>query len=95
MIIERGALSIRPGAEADFEAAFPRARAVIAQADGVGEVSLARGIESPSTYLLLVQWSSVEHHMAFRESPLFAEWRAVIGEFFAAPPEVEHFDPLT
>lgn len=94
MIVERGMLFIRPGAEADFEAAFPQARAVITQADGVGEVTIARGIESPGTYLLLVEWPSVEHHTAFRESELFGRWRGVIGEFFAAPPEVEHFAPV-
>ena len=29
------------------------------------------------------------------ESPAFAEWRAIIGPFFASPPVVEHFDLLT
>lgn len=95
MIIERGTLFISPGSEADFEGAFPRARAAITQADGIGAVRLARGIESPSTYLLLVEWESVEHHMAFRASELFGQWRGAIGEFFAQPPEVEHFAPLS
>jgi len=29
--------------------------------------------------------------VAFRGGPLFAEWRAIVGPFFAAPPVVEHF----
>jgi energy-coupling factor transporter ATP-binding protein EcfA2 len=28
----------------------------------------------------------------FRQGPLFAEWRAIVGPFFAAPPQVEHFE---
>ena len=28
----------------------------------------------------------------FREGPLFPQWRAIVGPFFAAPPVVEHFD---
>jgi hypothetical protein len=30
--------------------------------------------------------------VGFRESALFTEWRAIVGPFFAAPPQVEHFD---
>jgi hypothetical protein len=30
--------------------------------------------------------------VGFRQSPLFAEWRAIVGPFFAAPPNVEHFE---
>ena len=26
------------------------------------------------------------------ESPAFAEWRAIVGPFFAQPPMVEHFE---
>ena len=26
------------------------------------------------------------------QSPLFTEWRAIVGPFFAAPPHVEHFE---
>jgi hypothetical protein len=29
-----------------------------------------------------------------RGGPLFTEWRAIVGPFFAAPPQVEHFTPL-
>ena len=51
---------------------------------------LQRGVEQPSTYLLLVEWNSVEDHVqGFRESELFVRWRELIGSYFAAPPEVE------
>jgi hypothetical protein len=33
--------------------------------------------------------------VAFRQGPLFAEWRGVVGNFFAAPPVVEHFALVT
>ena len=70
------------------------ARKVITQADGCGAVSLHRCIETPGRYQLQVQWPTVEHHMkGFRESPLFVEWRRILGPFFAAPPTVEHYEP--
>jgi hypothetical protein len=31
------------------------------------------------------------HTVDFRGSTLFAEWRALVGDFFAQPPHVQHF----
>lgn len=95
MIVERALLSITPGEEAAFEAAFAQAREVVARAAGYRSLRLSRGIEQPSTYLLLIEWDSVEDHMeGFRESELFVRWRELIGGFFAAAPAVEHYDPV-
>jgi len=35
-----------------------------------------------------------DHTVGFRESELFVQWRALIGPFFANPPEVEHWELL-
>jgi heme-degrading monooxygenase HmoA len=95
MIVERAHLSITPGAEADFEAAFEAARAVVARSHGYRSLRLLRGIEEPASYLLLIEWDSVADHMeGFRGSELFTQWRALLGPYFAAPPAVEHFDPI-
>ena len=32
------------------------------------------------------------HTVDFRQGPLFAQWRAIVGPFFAVPPAVEHFE---
>jgi quinol monooxygenase YgiN len=51
--------------------------------------------EDPSAYLLLVRWSSLAAHMAFRETPLFAKWRELTHPFYVNAPSVTHFhDPL-
>ncbi|HWE59619.1 MAG TPA: antibiotic biosynthesis monooxygenase [Solirubrobacteraceae bacterium] len=92
MILERAILQVRPGSEQDFEAAVTQAKEVIAQAGGFRSLRLQRGIEQPSTYLLLVEWNSVEDHVqGFRESELFVRWRELIGPYFATAPEVEHY----
>ena len=50
-------------------------------------------MESPQRYLLVIRWDSLENHTVdFRQSPAFAEWRSIVGQFFAAPPKVEHFE---
>lgn len=93
MILEQAVFTIKSGSEADFEAAVIEAKEVIAQAEGFRSLKLQRCIERRSTYLLLNEWDTVEDHMSgFRESDLFTRWRELIGQFFAAAPEVEHFE---
>jgi heme-degrading monooxygenase HmoA len=92
VILERVIFAVKPGTEQDFEAAMQEAQKVIAQADGLRSFRLQRGIEQPSTYLLLIEWDTLEHHMqGFRESELFVRWRELIGPYFASAPEMEHY----
>jgi hypothetical protein len=45
-----------------------------------------------------VEWDSLDAHVVgFRESDAFSAWRALIGPFFASPPEVVHYQlpPVT
>lgn len=95
MIIERVLLPITPGREAEFEVALQEAKQVVAQAKGFRSIRVTRGIESPSTYLLLLEWDTLEDHtVGFRESELFTQWRGLIGPFFAEAPSVEHYAPI-
>jgi heme-degrading monooxygenase HmoA len=92
MILEQAIFAIKPGSEAEFEAAIEQAKEVISQASGFRSLKLLRGVEHPSSYLLLNEWDTVDDHMVgFRESDLFVRWRELIGPYFAAPPEVEHY----
>ena len=94
MILELADIRIAPGRNADFEAAIEHGiRSVIARAQGFKGAKVNRGIESPERYVLQIFWETLEDHtVAFRGGPLFAEWRAIVGPFFAAPPVVEHFE---
>jgi heme-degrading monooxygenase HmoA len=95
MITEHALITIQPGREAEFEQEFPKAKAVISQAKGFIDLHLQRGIEVENSYLLLIRWQTLEDHtIGFRQSPLFTEWRAIIGPFFASPPVVDHFAQL-
>jgi heme-degrading monooxygenase HmoA len=95
MIVEIAQISIRPGSEAEFEAVFPQAIAVLARSKGYWTHELRRSIENPNRYLLKVEWRTLEDHtVGFRGSPAFAQWRALIGPFFESPPVVEHFQPV-
>ena len=96
MILEHALLPVKAGQEAAFEAAFAKARPIIASMPGLISLSIHKGIESPSTYLLLVGWESVEHHeVGFRQSPEYQQWRALLHRFYEPFPVVEHFSQLS
>jgi heme-degrading monooxygenase HmoA len=94
MVLEVGLFDITPGAEAAFVAGFAEARPHLAGAPGCRSVRMTRGVESPSRFVLLVEWDSVAAHDAFRASEAFAGWRGPIAPHFAGPPVVEHFDDV-
>jgi heme-degrading monooxygenase HmoA len=94
MILEIADIRIKPGQQAAFEEAIRRGVAtVVSQAKGMRGYKVNKGIESPERYVLQIFWDKLEDHtVAFREGPLFAQWRAIVGPFFASPPIVEHFE---
>lgn len=52
---------------------------------------MTHGVETPTRFVLLVEWDSIADHEGFRNSERFAIWRGGIGPHFANPPHVEHF----
>ncbi len=97
MILEIADIRIAPGQNAAFEAAVQRGLDEVAsRAKGFKGAKVNRGIESPQRYVLQIFWDSLEDHtVGFRQGPLFAQWRAIVGPFFANPPVVEHCDLVT
>ena len=96
MILELADIRIAPGRQAEFDEAIQRGlTTVIARARGMRGWKVNRGIESPERYVLQIFWDTLEDHTVhFRGGPLFAQWRAIVGPFFVAPPVVEHFTLL-
>lgn len=96
MILEIADIRIQPGRQAEFDEAVVRGLAtVLAQAKGCRGWKVNKGIESPERYVLMVFWDTLEDHtVGFRQGPLFGPWRAIVGPFFAQPPQVEHFELL-
>lgn len=94
MILEHADIRIHPGQNAAFDEAIQRGvESIISQAKGFRGYKVNRGMESPERYILTIYWDTLEDHMkGFREGPLFPQWRAIVGPFFAAPPVVEHFE---
>ena len=95
MITEQAVLDVKVGEEADFEAAFNTAKAIIASMQGFQSLQLLRCIERPNRYLLLVEWATVDDHtVGFRGSAEYQDWKRLLHHFYDPFPTVEHYTPV-
>ncbi len=91
MILEIAQIEVKPGSEAEFEAGVTKAAPLFQRAKGCHGMELQRSIEFPQRYRLIVKWETLEAHTVdFRGSEDFMAWRSLVGDYFAAPPAVEH-----
>lgn len=92
MVLEVALIDVLAGREEEFASAYAKAHETLATTPGCRSVRMTRGVESPSRFVLLVEWDSVAAHLDnFRATDRFATWRGLIGPYFANPPLVEHF----
>lgn len=96
MILEIAELTIQPGKQTEFDAAIATGlKTVVSKTPGFMSARVQKGIESPERYVLMIEWDTLESHTeGFRQSEAFAQWRAIVGPYFAQPPKVEHFVTL-
>ncbi|MEU3643794.1 antibiotic biosynthesis monooxygenase [Lentzea sp. NPDC034063] len=93
MITEHALLDVLPGSAEEFEWAFGEARELISASPGFRGLELLRCLETPSRYLLLVRWDSVEAHtVGFRQGPSYEKWSALLHRFYSPFPVVEHYE---
>ena len=91
MVLEVADIEITAGDEDDFIVAYRSVRDVLAGTPGCRSVRMTRGVESPTRFVLLVEWDDIAaHENNFRGTDRFTAWRAAIGPYFARPPHVEH-----
>ncbi len=96
MILEIADISVVAGKENEFAEAIIRGLETVAsKAQGFRGYKVNKCMETPTRFVLMIYWATLEDHtVGFRQGPLFAEWRAIVGPFFAKPPLVEHFELL-
>lgn len=91
MVLEVALIDVTPGAEQAFRDSYAQGRGLIAAAAGFRSMRMTQGVETPTRFVLLVEWDAIAAHEDFRASDDFGRWRAFIGPHFAGPPRVEHF----
>lgn len=93
MILDAAYLNVKSGQKGSFEAAFGEAKSIISSMPGFVALELQRCIETQNRYLLLVKWSTLEHHtLGFGTSPEYRRWKALLRHFYDPFPNVEHYE---
>ncbi|MDN5749248.1 MAG: antibiotic biosynthesis monooxygenase [Pseudonocardia sp.] len=91
MITEIADISVLPDKQEQFADAVREGLAFVSDTPGFRRARLTRSIETPTRFVLLIEWDTVEAHtVTFRESENFTRWRGAVGPFFDGPPHVEH-----
>lgn len=95
MILELAILDVIPGTEKEFQRSFSEAQKIISSMPGYLGHELKQCIETPSRYLLLVNWETLEDHTeGFRKSPRYQQWKALLHHYYDPFPQVEHYHEL-
>ena len=75
MFVEIALLKAKSGDADRLGEGLRAARAVIASAAGYRGSVFYQGVESPDSFILRVEWETLEAHMeGFRQGPRFASW---------------------
>ncbi len=95
MIVERAEIPVIEGKEDLFaEAMLDKGLAILASAPGCSSARLGRGVESPSKFILLLEWDSVQSHVDFTKTEVFGEFVGLVKPYFAGASDMEHFTLL-
>jgi len=93
MLLEVAEIYIKDGTQSQFEAAMKQSLDLyVGVTEGYISGEIRQSLETPTRYLLLIKWASLEaHEENFRASDRFQSHRALVSPFFAKAPYVEHF----
>ncbi|GHJ36804.1 antibiotic biosynthesis monooxygenase [Streptomyces sp. TS71-3] len=96
MITEIAIIDVKAGSEQAFVDAF---RAVghdlLAGTPGCLETRMEQSRETPTRFVGVTRWESVEAHVEnFRGTDRYAKYAAALGPTLAGAPRVEHFDDI-
>lgn len=95
MVTEIADITVQDSKADGFADAVREGLKLVSAAPGFRSARLTRSVETPTRFVLLIEWDSVEaHNVGFRESEDFGRWRELVGPFFAGPPTVEHLEDL-
>lgn len=95
MILEVVVLQIIESKTEQFEINFKKASEIISKRKGYIKHELHKNITYQNTYILLVQWESLEDHtIGFRGSEEYKEWKNLLHHFYDPFPEVEHYSKI-
>ncbi|HEX4223791.1 MAG TPA: antibiotic biosynthesis monooxygenase family protein [Pseudonocardiaceae bacterium] len=95
VVTEIALIDVVPGQEYAFAVAYRQAHRLLVTSPGCLGARMTRGVESPSRFVGIVRWQSVDDHLNnFRKTERFTQYQELLGRYVAGPPVVEHFTDL-
>jgi quinol monooxygenase YgiN len=95
MVVEYIRYRIETARGDEFEGAYARAASSLEASSHCLAYEVARGVEDPASYVVRIEWDSVEgHEQGFRMSPEFREFFAAVKPFFDDIDEMRHYETL-
>jgi heme-degrading monooxygenase HmoA len=95
MVTEIVDITVKAESQDAFTDAVADGLRYVSDTPGFRTARLTRSAETPTRFVLMVEWDSIEAHtVGFRGSANFGRWRAVVGPHFDGTPNVEHFDQV-
>ena len=95
-MLEHVVVAVTPGREEEFEVSAREALPILDSAAGCFGGEFCRQEEDGSKYLLLIRCSSIDAHMAWRDTEDFQRWRELTHPFYVERPVITHFhEPLS
>jgi quinol monooxygenase YgiN len=93
MIVEYIRYHISEEQGPDLELAYRRASEALVQSPHCLTYELARCAEEPASYILRIEWDSIEGHLqGFRKSPEFQSFFRAISPFVSNIQEMRHYE---
>ncbi|WP_386083501.1 antibiotic biosynthesis monooxygenase family protein [Vreelandella sp. F11] len=93
MVYEIALLPVHKEQIEQFRRAFDEVAPLLTRAKGYGGHMLAKGIETPELFNLIVQWASLEDHTpGFEESEDHQMFMMGLEEYFSEEPKVYHIE---
>ncbi|QBD77584.1 antibiotic biosynthesis monooxygenase [Ktedonosporobacter rubrisoli] len=93
MIVEYTRYKVQGQQAVALEEAYQRARSGLEQSPHCLSYELSRCLEDQSTFVLRIEWDSVEGHLeGFRKSPEFRAFFEAVKPFFNDIQEMRHYE---
>ena len=95
MVVEYIRYTIDTPRQPAFEAAYARARGALEASEHCLRFELARASEDPASYVVRIEWDSLEGHLTgFRSSPQFRVFFEAVGPYVHDIQEMRDYELL-
>ncbi|MFE7750471.1 putative quinol monooxygenase [Streptomyces sp. NPDC057428] len=83
-------ITVAEATEDEFESIVRSHIPLLRATDGCLDVKLLRAVDAERTFVLLLQWESVDHHLEFTKTEEFAGFVGALGPLFTGTPDTFH-----